>query len=240
MKCIVISYSAFCNTNELDNDMDFIKKLFNNYIDKGFIVNQIKHQNIKINDNGSKVISSNRPQLINNEENEIINIMPERIDYFKILSNDDSLKIKEGLKIEKTYNRINILGEILDLIGKKASRLALNIDYDGNDKAIELKINNNYYNNDKFNEFTSTIVNSETYEKEKYNISTQISCLKTLQEIQVANQKIKIKGYHIHNDINTNQLNSNVRFDKDNIYKIFMFMIDKNNELLRGYDSVDE
>lgn len=233
LKLNSIMLSVFCNTEDKNNDLDFVKDLFDEFFKDDFVVLTIQLNNIEINKNetGETLFSTiDRPQLKNSKSNEVINIMPDRIDY--ILES----QIGDGeIDISENNKRIEYLERIMRISNKKASRISLNTKYLEDDvPVVNKQFNSEFYKEKSIVESNSRVVAIEKHGDEFINVINQINRIKNLTDIIPGNNEKLFEGTLIHNDINTHQLNANDRFTFADIREYFEIFFEINRNIIGG------
>lgn len=237
--CKEISYTLFCKSKEVNDSVDFVKDLFDVFYKDKFTISTIQLNNFVINSKNliqsSSANTIDRPQLINKSTNEVITVLPDRIDYVKGFKIEKD--IRKEILIEDTLCGIDYLGRILNLLTRNASRLAFNIDYINlKDEDLNLcdKISNKYYSSKKMTEQTSRYVIRETHKNETFNIIQQISYTDKSLLSRAANFNFKYSGTTIHNDINTHQSSTSERINEVKMRELFEVAIDINKKIMEG------
>lgn len=240
-QCNVISLSVFCNTEDKNDDLAFVKELFDEFFQHNFVVSTIQLNNVSVNQNndGQTLFSKiDRPQIKNVKTNEIINIMPDRIDYIlESRVGDDNEVIYP--QIEQAENGIKYLESILKIAGKLGSRLALNIHYMLEGRSLNQEIIvSDFYNGKIITESNSRIVTTEVYESNTINIINQTNQYKSPIPVRIDQGQKNFTGVLVHNDINTHQDNMNERFKPEDLDKFFKYFFDVNKNILEGVKNV--
>jgi len=232
--------SVFCNTEELNDNPHFIKEIFDLFYPDGFIVSTFQINNIEINlDNQNSPIVKpvERPQLKKSDSNEVINFLPDRIDYTKSIriAQGEDLEQHQDIDILSFNDGIRYLQKILDHINRKGFRLALNIKYlDKIDGIENTRLINSFYNDKDLSESINKLVTREIFKGETINIiHNNIRSLSPMN-VNFGNQNLQFKGNIVQNDINTHQSKLNDRFDGEIIKKYFEYFYELNSKVMDG------
>lgn len=225
-----ITFTVFCNTSMYNNDIKVFQLLNDNFLQEGFVATNLSMNTFQIGlglpgQGINQVI--NRPQLKNLKNNDVINIMPERIDYVI------SAKIDENtihpVTLADMNEKKNVMFKLTNLLGVKGSRIALNINnFEEGKKIIDKDQINIFYHEKHIIEFNSRIVArvSSSIENEDINVIYDVTDFENPLPIQIAGVMLNKVGVLQHADINTSPENIIERFGETEMEKIFNNIID--------------
>lgn len=238
VQCNDIAFSLFLASDEFNDDKNFVKELFNVFFEDGFIVTTVQFNDIQINVPGNPLKIVERPQLINNKKNEIINIMPDRIDFIKgtfqteIL--DGNLQVS-SVDFENSKHGINYIIQVMEMMSKKASRLAYNTNYTSNKTYIEKPNSFNDFLKDKqVSNSTNRVEIHDSFEDELTNVIHEVKYSSQPYLVKSGTVNQGVSGELIHNDINTDQNKKQERFSGDQVKRFFKYANEVNRKLIAG------
>ncbi len=216
--------SLFCNTPELNNNNEIHHILFEQFYSDGFLISAMQVNDVALLKNEiqmfPKIINITRPQLINKSTNEIINILPDRIDY---IINSVISEEKQGIYTFKNIEQNvcqrskEFLCKVIKIVNKKAYRIAVNTQYLFEDNFIE-----SYRKSDESFEMSNIVDYSDRISKlsciddEKINVIREVN-KNDESAIIVNNMPLPTNGVLVHFDINTYQKNTIERFGEEEV-----------------------